>query len=449
MSAPDLFDKFLQQSLTPEEAEQLKELLKNEPGAGRQFVEYVNETSLLVRVGSQVESARAVSKAPLVEEKAVEGTRLPVPWWRWAALAACVAILLSAGGYLAHVATQFRLAVASRQGHVTVRRGHSEFPAQAGFKLKSGDAIKTGADGRAVLKYVDEATEVELEADSLLQVLQIKPGKQLELVRGKIEAKVAPQPRQLAMMMVTPHAEAKVLGTEFLLSADVNSTRLEVMEGAVQFANREDEKAIVVNGGFYATVGRKADLVAGSLLPAPWNSQDIGAVGLPGHARLDGQQCRIKGAGKNNCRTKDQLHFVYQVLEGNGEIWARVVDLEGTHKMAKAGVVIRENLKSAAPHAFLFLRAGSGLVFEHRPQQEIKADLVDSVSAPYWVRLARKGDTITAYKSADGVNWTQTGSDRFKMGKRIYVGLGVSSWNNSKLATSVFDNVKVIPDPAG
>ena len=74
---------------------------------------------------------------------------------------------------------------------------------------------------------------------------------------------------------------------------------------------------------------------------------------------------------------------------------------------------------------------------------------MDSVSTPYWVRLARKGDTITAYKSADGVNWTQTGSDRFKMGKRIYVGLGVSSWNNSQLATSIFDNVKVIPAPAG
>lgn len=449
MNSAELFDKFLQRSLTPEEAEQLKELLKNEPGAGAQFVEYVNETSLLVRVGSQVESARAVSKAPLEEAKALEFTRTRIPWWRWAALAACVAVLLGAGGYLAHVATQFRLTVASRQGPVTIRRGNSEFPPPAGFKLKSGDAIKTGADGRAVLKYVDEATEVRLEAESLLQVLEVKPGKQLELRHGRIEAKVAPQPKQLPMIIVTPHAEAKVLGTEFFLSTDVNSTRVEVMEGAVQFANREDEKAIVVNGGFYATVGKKIELAAGSLLPAPWNSQDIGAVGLPGHARIDGQQCRIKGAGKNNCRTKDQLHFVYQVLEGDGEIWARVVDLEGTHKMAKAGVVIRENLKSAAPHAFLFLRAGSGLVFEHRPQQEIKADIVDNVSAPYWVRLARKGDTITAYKSPDGVNWIQTGSDRFKMGKRIYVGLGVSSWNNSQLATSIFDNVKVIPAPAG
>ena len=105
--------------------------------------------------------------------------------------------------------------------------------------------------------------------------------------------------------------------------------------------------------------------------------------------------------------------------------------------------MIRDNLKPNAPQAFLYLKAGSGLEFAHRSQSQNIIDGVGIEAAPYWVRLARRGEWVQAYKSADGQNWKQVGSERIKMHGKIYVGLGVNSWDNSKLTTSVFDNVSV------
>jgi regulation of enolase protein 1 (concanavalin A-like superfamily) len=66
-------------------------------------------------------------------------------------------------------------------------------------------------------------------------------------------------------------------------------------------------------------------------------------------------------------------------------------------------------------------------------------------TAPVWVKLERRGNTITAFRSADGTTWTSVASETFSMGSNVYVGLAVSSHVAGTLATSTFDNVAVIP----
>jgi hypothetical protein len=62
------------------------------------------------------------------------------------------------------------------------------------------------------------------------------------------------------------------------------------------------------------------------------------------------------------------------------------------------------------------------------------------------VRLVRSGDTLTGYKSADGVTWTQVGSSvTITMASNIYVGLAITAHNSTSAATGVFDNVTVVP----
>jgi regulation of enolase protein 1 (concanavalin A-like superfamily) len=90
------------------------------------------------------------------------------------------------------------------------------------------------------------------------------------------------------------------------------------------------------------------------------------------------------------------------------------------------------------------LRPDGHVEFEHRPAIESKSDRVGRDSAPRWLRLTRKGDSIAASISPDGQRWTKAGAVRIKMSKRIYIGLGVTSWDNAALATSVFDNVRVL-----
>ena len=60
-----------------------------------------------------------------------------------------------------------------------------------------------------------------------------------------------------------------------------------------------------------------------------------------------------------------------------------------------------------------------------------------------WVKLERRGNTITAYSSTNGLNWTLVGSDTFVMGPNVHVGLAVSSHVTGQLATATFDQVTV------
>ena len=70
---------------------------------------------------------------------------------------------------------------------------------------------------------------------------------------------------------------------------------------------------------------------------------------------------------------------------------------------------------------------------------------VSGLSAPYWVRLVRSGNTFTSYRSSDGVNWTTVGSVTITMSSNVYIGLLVCSHVNATLNTSTFDNVTANP----
>src|SRR5262249_5907012 len=79
-------------------------------------------------------------------------------------------------------------------------------------------------------------------------------------------------------------------------------------------------------------------------LPAPWLSDDIGAVAFPGDASFNGSAFMVSGSGDDIWNNADAFHYVYRPMTGNGEIIARVQRIENTDPWAKAGVMIRETL---------------------------------------------------------------------------------------------------------
>ena len=100
----------------------------------------------------------------------------------------------------------------------------------------------------------------------------------------------------------------------------------------------------------------------------------------------------------------DQFRFVYQTLNGDGEIAVRVTVVQNNDAWAKAGV------------------AGS---------------------APRWVRQRRAGNVFTSSVSMDGSTWTQVGTETIAMGAAAYVGLAVSYHNNAQLTTVTLESVSV------
>jgi len=65
------------------------------------------------------------------------------------------------------------------------------------------------------------------------------------------------------------------------------------------------------------------------------------------------------------------------------------------------------------------------------------------LSAPYWIRLKRTGNTFTATQSADGVNWITLGSTTVSMASNVYIGLAVTSHADGTLCQVLYSNVSV------
>jgi phosphatidylserine/phosphatidylglycerophosphate/cardiolipin synthase-like enzyme len=182
-------------------------------------------------------------------------------------------------------------------------------------------------------------------------------------------------------------------------------------------------------------------------LPSPWVSRDIGSVGIAGSASFDSstEMFTLKGAGADVWGSADAFQFAYEPLSGDGSIVARVATIQNVNAWTKAGVMIRETLSAASAHAFMLVSPGKGLAFQRRPVAggTSVSTAGAAATAPYWVRLTRNGNLISAYQSPDGSTWTLVGTDTISMGASVYIGLAVSSHTTSATATATFTNVTV------
>jgi regulation of enolase protein 1 (concanavalin A-like superfamily) len=181
--------------------------------------------------------------------------------------------------------------------------------------------------------------------------------------------------------------------------------------------------------------------------PPPQNlaDADIGTVGVAGSDSFSNGTFTIQASGGDIWGTVDSFHYTYQSLSGDGEIKAHLVSLQNTDTWAKAGVMIRETLNADSKHALMAITGGNGAAFQRRTATGGQSVHTGGplVTAPYWVRLVRSGNTLTGFVSTDGVSWTQVGSDTITMASGVFIGLAVTSHNNGVLTRAVFDNVTI------
>jgi glucuronoarabinoxylan endo-1,4-beta-xylanase len=196
-------------------------------------------------------------------------------------------------------------------------------------------------------------------------------------------------------------------------------------------------------------------------VPSPWVAQDIGSVGVTGsQGEAGSESCSngvftVAGSGDDIWSTADAFRFVYETNGGNCTIIARVVSLQEPTNVtidpwSKAGVMVRASLDPGAANAFIAVTPSNGVTWQDRSSTgggSVNA-ATSGLSAPYWVKLVRSGNTFTGYRSPDGTNWTQQGTATFTMSSTAYVGLAVTAHNNSSMATATFDNVSAPGWPA-
>jgi len=179
----------------------------------------------------------------------------------------------------------------------------------------------------------------------------------------------------------------------------------------------------------------------------PWQSIDIGTLGIPGNATISNSLYVVKGAG-NISGSADNFRFLYQGLSGNGEIRGQILSAQNTGAGDVTGTMIRESLTSGSKYALMGLSKGTGQCWQRRSNTGggTSSTKAGSATPPnVWTRLVRQGNTLSGYKSADGTNWTQVNSSTITMATNIYIGFVVASGSTTTLSTTLFTNVTVVP----
>lgn len=179
----------------------------------------------------------------------------------------------------------------------------------------------------------------------------------------------------------------------------------------------------------------------------PTTSSDIGGVAAAGSTSTANGIYTVGASGADVWGKADEFRFVYGTLNGDGEITARVDSLTATNTWTKAGVMIRASLAANSPNAYALVSSGNGMVFQYRPSSgavTAQEGAANRTRAPYWVRVRRVGNVLTAYSSADGQNWQQQGGAvSISMQANVYAGLAVTSHLDGTLATAKFSNVNI------
>ena len=183
-------------------------------------------------------------------------------------------------------------------------------------------------------------------------------------------------------------------------------------------------------------------------LPVGWLDTDIGDAVIGGSATYANGTFTVNGIGVlYGGGTSGMFHLAYQPMPGDGSVVARVLSVQGGASYKSAGVIIQETLAPTTtfattmsdntPNTFLLYRTSVGT----NPNIGYAGG---STSFPYWIKVVRTGSTFSGYRSADGVNWTQVGTNQtISMAQNVYAGLAVDSGSSSSTTTATFDNVSV------
>jgi hypothetical protein len=148
----------------------------------------------------------------------------------------------------------------------------------------------------------------------------------------------------------------------------------------------------------------------------------------------------------------DEFHYAFKTLTGAGSIVARVLSVDNTDPWAKAGVMIRETLDVDAKFAAVYITPGNGCRFQARinaaedatSDTNVASAEQIAIAAPYWIKLERDlSGSFKGYYSANGSTWTpMTWNPQYiAMGSNVYVGLVVTSHNDSATCQAKFSDV--------
>ncbi len=256
---------------------ELEGLLAQDRDRAQQFIDMYRQSRILEATHRPPDATftRAVldaierDRGPFVRSVmvAVERRRGRARRWAWPAMAAAALIVVVGAFGLAPDSLAIAHVTAAGP-HVTVRRGGQTMAVRADFVLHSGDTLTTPWGESARLKYLGEATRLDVVALSEVILRDSAQGKQVELRRGEVHAQVAHQPPGRPMILRSSVGHVEVIGTRLTLSAVNSLTRLEVHEGLVRLTRDRDGASLDIPANHF-TLADHTHRLRSELVRAP------------------------------------------------------------------------------------------------------------------------------------------------------------------------------------
>lgn len=150
--------------------------------------------------------------------------------------------------------------------------------AVAGERVLPGQTLRTlGMDSYAAVVF-DDSTRLELSVDTIVRFgdgsgvasdRSLSAAKRVHFGGGVMRADVARQPAGLPMVVSSPQAEIRVVGTRFSVSsAAQQATRVDLESGSVQLVRQSDGRTVEVSAGSYAIARADSEPVVVQQVPA-------------------------------------------------------------------------------------------------------------------------------------------------------------------------------------
>jgi ferric-dicitrate binding protein FerR (iron transport regulator) len=307
--ADDLIFSYFFGEIGREELARLEEILSSSEEARDRFAELAEQEVALQQAlftrGTVVreKKQRDMVSLPKVRRQGYARIQRKVKAYRrrmWLSVAACLAI--AAGSVYYHLyhrpdALPARSSVArvvAASHRVGVERGGETVVCTAREGILPGDVIRTAAGQTVTFAYEGEETRVTVGENAVLSVGGIAQGKRIEVRSGRVEIAAAAQPEGTPLIVMTPHSEARVLGTVFSLLVDSVSTKLDVSEGLVGFTDLASGRYLEVTAGSSAMAGT-SDIKVAAREPAEKPPAEPSRPVFLGHWKLDERKGFLAG----------------------------------------------------------------------------------------------------------------------------------------------------------
>jgi hypothetical protein len=245
----------------------------------------------------------------------------------------------------------------------------------------------------------------------------------------------------------------------FFAKYDVSGTRLWAREfaGSSGRAAAIDEANNLYIAGEARPFTPDADAFVARIMepivepPLAFAISDVGDVAGSGSVASADGRVTVRADGTDIWGTADAFSWTYTAMTGDFDAVVRVTSVQHVHDWTKAGLMMRQDLSTGAPHMFLFATptAVNGVAFQRRraPGDSTIHTSGPAVAPPAWLKLSRRGTFVYAWARASVAEpWSLIGVDASNaLGATVFVGLAVTSHRHGVVAEATFENLAIAP----